>query len=161
MPTTITDALALAGIAALVLLCRVFWHAGTWLPGLIEQVTKTKLLSRQVVVSDQAVAAAEERARSEGQRGEAKLSLASELVSRIDPTLAQVPPPELLQASVARLRQSSSSGLTPVMLSTPPAGSSINVVVTSSSEPPPPPLPAPAKVPLWREEAPTNPQVRR
>lgn len=129
-----------------------------WFEARREQTAATRA-QRVERASDQAVQAAEEIGRAKGLKGPQKLSLASEIAGRnIEPELR--PTEELLQASVARLRQSSSSGLTPVVLSTPPAGSSINVVVTSSSEPPP--LPAPAKVPSsWREDAPTNPQVRR
>ena len=148
VPTTIGDALALAAIAALVLVCRVAWHAGTWLPELLREVSRAKLLSRQVEAADQAVAAAEERSRTEGQRGEAKLSLASQLVSGVDPSLSVAPSRELLQASVARLRASSSAGLAPVVLPAPqPGAGPLSIVVTTSSGPPaePPPIPRPAR----------------
>lgn len=162
-----TETLAAAWTGVLIALCGVATAVlgvlavhlprlvQTWVDRWREQIA-TSREGRLERASDRAVAAAEEIGRTQALKGEAKLSLATDIASKIAPDIP--PPPEVVQASVARLRATSSSQLTPVSL---PAGTALSIPVqVVSSEPPP--LPPPAKVPAsWREDAPTNPQVRR
>jgi hypothetical protein len=124
--------------------------------------TATQRDQRMQSAADRAVLAAEEEGRAKGLRGDQKLSIATEAAQRFAPDAP--PPAAAIQASVARLRTStSSSQLQPVQL---PIGTalSIPVQVVSSSNPPAAsdslvPLPRPA--PLPRDEMPTQPDRSR
>jgi hypothetical protein len=155
----VTETLAAAWTGVVIVLGVLAVHlprlVQTWVDRWREQIA-TSREGRLERASDRAVAAAEEIGRTQALRGADKLSLATEIAGKLAPDIP--PPPEVVQASVARLRATSSSQLTPVSL---PAGTALSIPVqVVSSEPPP--LPPPAKVPAsWREDAPTNPQVRR
>lgn len=164
-----TETLAAAWTGVLIALCGVATAVlgvlavhlprlvQTWVDRWREQIA-TSREGRLERASDRAVAAAEEIGRTQSLRGADKLSLATEIAGKLAPD--HPPPPEIVQASVARLRASSSSSLQPVQL---PVGAalSIPVVVTDSGQPPP--LPPPARVPsgAWREEAITRPESKR
>lgn len=151
-----TETLAAAWTGVLIALCGVATAVlgvlavhlprlvQTWVDRWREQIA-TSREGRLERASDRAVAAAEEIGRTQALRGADKLSLATEIAAQLVPD--QPPAPQLLQASVARLRATSSSQLTPVSL---PAGTALSIpvqVVSSSSAPPehePPPIPRPS-----------------
>lgn len=150
--------IALAGVATATLtvvavhlpkLVQAWLEARTAATHATTEQTAVQRDQRMQSVADRAVLAAEEEGRARGLRGDQKLSLATEAAQRFAPDAP--PPTAALQASVARLRATSSSQLQPVQL---PIGTALSfpVQVVSSELPPPP------RVPSFRDDLPTRPE---